>query len=265
MILKECGFVCPVCREKLFSLHESLRCLKGHSFDTAKQGYTNLLLNNSSGKRHGDDRLMVKARTDFLEKGYYAPLREKLKALIGNGNICLDSGCGEGYYTSAIAENNRVFGIDISKDALKQAAKCVPNGTFAVASIADIPLPNCFADVILNVFAPDGGDEFKRILKSGGRLITVEPTERHLFELKEAVYDSPYLNPTPKCTRDGYSTLSTETLEYEAELESNQDIVSLFKMTPYYYKTGQADQEKLAAVDKLKVTVGFAITQYEKR
>lgn len=264
MILKDTAFICPVCKEKLFTLKGSLKCFKGHSYDVAKQGYVNLLLDNSSNKRHGDDKLMVNARTSFLNKGYYEPLRQKLTEAVGRGNICIDSGCGEGYYTSAIAENNAVYGIDISREALKCAARRVPNAHFAVASVSSLPLPTDCADVVINVFAPDGGCEFMRVLNNSGRLITVEPTERHLFELKSAVYDSPYLNPPPDMTRDGYALIDSERLEYQIELKSNEDIIALFKMTPYYYKTGREDQEKLYRLDGLSVTVGFAINQYRK-
>lgn len=264
MILKDTAFICPICKEKLFTLKGSLKCFKGHTYDVAKQGYVNLLLDNSSNKRHGDDKLMVNARTSFLNNGYYEPLRNKLTEVVGRGNFCLDSGCGEGYYTSAIAENNEVYGIDISREALKCAARHVPNAHFAVASVSSIPLPSRSADVIINVFAPDGGREFKRVLNDSGRLITVEPTERHLFELKTAVYDSPYLNPPPNMSRDGYALMSSERLEYKIKLKSNEDIISLFKMTPYYYKTGREDQKKLEKLVSLSVTVGFAINQYGK-
>jgi hypothetical protein len=50
MILKENNFICPVCGSKMFDLEHSLRCFLGHSFDKSKEGYTNLLLKNSSGK-----------------------------------------------------------------------------------------------------------------------------------------------------------------------------------------------------------------------
>lgn len=57
-------------------------CPQGHTFDIAAKGYVNLLMSNSSGaKRHGDDRLMINARRDFLSKGFYTPLREAFMKL----------------------------------------------------------------------------------------------------------------------------------------------------------------------------------------
>ena len=66
--------ICPVCGLPLTLEAKTYRCEKNHCFDCAKSGYVNLLPPAPGGKRHGDDKLMVKARTDFLDKGYYDPL-----------------------------------------------------------------------------------------------------------------------------------------------------------------------------------------------
>lgn len=264
MILKENNFICPVCGSKTFDLGKSLRCFSGHSFDKAKEGYVNLLLKNASGKRHGDDKLMVEARKSFLDKGYYAPLREKIGEVLKSGNLALDSGCGEGYYTSYFAENNTLLGIDISKNAVKAAAKRCKKATFAVASIAQIPVGDNSVDAVINVFAPDSPKEFLRILKSGGRLITAQPLENHLFELKQAIYDKPYKNPPLELEKDGFEIKSVNEVKYNITLESKEDIDALFKMTPYYYKTSAADQQKLEKLNSLTVSLEFVVTEYVK-
>lgn len=236
----------------------------GHSFDKAKEGYVNLLLKNASGKRHGDDKLMVQSRKNFLDKGYYAKLREKIGDVLGKDNLVLDSGCGEGYYTSYFAENNTLLGIDISKDAIKSAAKRCKKATFAVASISQIPLADGSVDVVINVFAPDSPKEFLRILKPGGRLITVQPLENHLFELKRAVYENPYKNPPLDLQKNGFEIKSINEVKYKINLESAEDIEALFKMTPYYYKTSATDQEKLKNINSLAISLEFVITEYLK-
>lgn len=48
-------FRCPVCREPLQRQEKQYRCKSGHSFDIARSGYVNLLLDNGRG-RHGDDK-----------------------------------------------------------------------------------------------------------------------------------------------------------------------------------------------------------------
>ncbi len=264
MIDKFSLFVCPICKSELTRCEGSLKCQSNHSFDIAKQGYVNLLLSNAQGKRHGDDKLMVMARRSFLDKGYYSILRDKIAEVLGEGHKVLDAGCGEGYYTSLFAKGNEVYGIDISKDALKSASVRCKDCSFAVASIADIPLPDSSVDGVVLIFAPDSRDEFLRVLKTGGRLITVTPMEKHLFELKEAVYDEPYLNPPTKAEREGFELLSANEVKYTIELDCNEDILALFKMTPYYYKTSKTDQQKLEKIDRLSTRLEFLIAEYEK-
>ncbi len=262
MFLKSSKFICPVCGGILFKTENTLKCLKSHSFDISKQGYVNLLISGGGG-RHGDDKLMVAARKSFLEKGYYAPLRNALCEVAGEGQFILDSGCGEGYYTCALSENNEVCGIDISKEALKMAAKKCPNSEFAVASISDIPLPESSVDLITNVFAPESLNEFLRVLKKDGRYITALPLEKHLFSLKKAVYDNPYLNPAPITDKEGFELIGTKEIKYRIEFKDNEDIVSLFKMTPYYYKTSREDQQKLKNIEALTVEAEFLLAEYK--
>ncbi|MBR6682006.1 MAG: methyltransferase domain-containing protein [Clostridia bacterium] len=257
-------WVCPICREALCEGDTGFRCKNGHSFDKARQGYVNLLISSKGNKNHGDDKLMVKARKDFLDKGYYAPLREKVNEILGKGNVVLDAGCGEGYYTSLFAENNDVYGIDVSKDAVKYASSRCKNAAFAVASLSDIPLPDESVDVIINIFAPDFPDEILRVLKPNGRLIVVSPLENHLIELKNAIYDNPYPNSPQSPERNGFVLKSEHSLKFSIDIDNNEDLTSLFKMTPYYYKTSQQDQMKLQSLENITTKIEFFIAEYEK-
>ena len=94
--------ICPVCGNGLVLAEHVYRCCAGHCFDEAKSGYVNLLPPAGTG-HHGDDRLMVRARTAFLNKGYYSPLREAAAEMSSrfcpDGGVIIDAGCGEGYYT----------------------------------------------------------------------------------------------------------------------------------------------------------------------
>ncbi len=263
MDLKQSMFCCPVCKDALFIRPDGLRCFRGHHFDKAKQGYVNLLRSNSSSG-HGDDKLMVAARSNFLNKGYYAPLRDNICALIGEGHTVLDAGCGEGYYTAQMAAHNTVCGVDISKEALKVAARRAPDAQFAVASVAALPVADGLVDTVVNIFAPDVNQEYLRVLQTGGRLIMVQPKEEHLWELKCAVYDNPYQNPAPETAREGFRIAEQQQVCYSITLDCNEDIKALFQMTPYYYKTSKKDQKKLESLSTLATRLAFLITVYEK-
>lgn len=256
-------FTCPVCKSILTENEKSFTCPNNHNFDKAKQGYVNLL-NSSKQGNHGDDKLMVKARQSFLEKGYYSPMRDKVNEIIGKNNLLLDAGCGEGYYTSLFAENNTVYGIDVSKEALKVASRKCKESLFAVGSIYELPLCDSSFDVVVNIFAPDSNSEFLRVLKEKGRLIMVTPMENHLMELKCKIYDTPYKNAYVDPERKGFTIKSQNEVKYEIDLKCNEDITSLFAMTPYYYNTSPGDKRKLENIDRLSTRVEFLITEYEK-
>lgn len=170
------SFRCPVCSQELKKEEKIWVCPQGHTFDIAAKGYVNLLMSNSSGaKRHGDDRLMINARRDFLSKGFYTPLREAvyeaLSADFPRGGTLLDAGCGECWYTSYFKNRldesglePQVLGVDISKYALEKAPKnCGVER--AVASIYKLPVGDGECDAIVNIFAPACPQEFSRVLK----------------------------------------------------------------------------------------------------
>ena len=106
--------------------------------------------------------------------------------------------------------------------------------------------------------------EFARVLAPGGWLLRALPMERHLWELKAAVYDTPYENPPVDDAAEGFLPVSARQLRGTIELPTNEDVQNLFLMTPYYYKTGAKDQQKLARIDSLSVTTEFALVLYQK-
>ena len=87
---------CPICQEKLEKSDRQFVCPNHHSFDIAKQGYVNLSLKQK--KNQGDNKAMVQARTHFLEKDYYAFMRQEVLDLLKKYEIhsLIDLGCGQG-------------------------------------------------------------------------------------------------------------------------------------------------------------------------
>lgn len=259
--------ICPVCSQRLSVSGKTYTCQAKHSFDIAKSGYVNLLLSKHAGKTvHGDNRLMVQARRDFLEKGYYSPLRDALCEKICDG-IILDAGCGEGYYTAAISDalnNSEIYGIDISKTAVEFAAKRKKNITLATASVFHIPVADSSCDSLVTIFSPYCSNEFQRVLKRGGAMFMAIPSEMHLWELKKAVYDTPYKNEVKPYELEGFELDAKKRITYRFQLDNQQDIQSLFSMTPYYYRTGKIQQERLAALDSLEVTADFELLTYRR-
>lgn len=180
------------------------------------------------------------------------PSRELAVRHAKDGCVVLDAGCGEGFYTAflrAALENAglsvSVYGIDVSRDALIACAARDSGIGLAAASISDIPAENGSVDILLNLFAPYDAAEFARVLKPGGALIRVFPGKRHLWELKAAVYTTPYENVIDTLELDGFSLLSRADLRFPLTRMGKEQIETLFKMTPYYYKTSREGQARL--------------------
>ena len=271
-------FACPVCGRPLERGEKAWACKKGHSFDVAAEGYAYLLPpNKKHSKDPGDTKQMVAARRVFLEAGYYEPFRRRLcelarEALAGlPASAVLDVGCGEGWYTAALLDTLRgagaepeVCGIDVSKSAVRAAAKRHKGIAFAVASAFSLPAADASADLAVNVFAPIVPGELRRVVRPGGFLLLAVPTPRHLYGMKEILYDEPYENEYRETDYPGFALVSREAVTGEIQLDSPALIEALFSMTPYYWKTPRAGCARLRAASSLRTEIGFDFLLYRR-
>ncbi len=273
-------YICPVCGKNLKLSRTVCRCRNGHCFDIARSGYVNLLTTKGRNpKKAGDNPLMVKARSAFLDKDYYRPLALKtaeiIKALLCKNArpVIIDSGCGEGYYTAFYAreiKNAEIYGIDISKSAVSHCmTRCrqkeLTNVSFAVASSFELPFRALSADLVVSAFAPVSNDEYARVLKKGGFLVIISPAARHLYGLKSVLYDEPYENRPNVYGLRKFAKTGEEEITYTVTLSSKEDIQNLFAMTPYFYKTPEESKIRLEALETLETECSFLIETYRKK
>jgi len=269
-------FLCPLCQKNLLQQDNSLRCETGHCFDLAAEGYSYLLpVNRKHSKMPGDDKAMVAGRSAFLSAGYYAPLLRQLQALAlsltGAEAAIFDSGCGEGYYSDgifrALTESGRrvrMAGIDISKFAVRRAAKRNRAIEFAVASAYQLPVAEESFDLLLNCFSPLAVEEFHRVLKPGGHFLYVVPAARHLWGLKQVLYEKPYLNEEKLTPYPGFSYVEVRRVEDTIRLQDKEHIRALLQMTPYAWKTPKEGVARLLALEELETEIAFDVHVFRK-
>ncbi len=261
-------YTCPKCKKELILHNHTYICPENHSFDISSSGYVNLIL--GSKPLHGDNKLMISARRRFLQSGKYYIIIEALTKLLKNltdtKTTVIDAGCGEGYYTSALKNalpSCDFYGFDVSKEAIILAAKSHKTVNFSVASVKNMPFPDNSAEVILSLFSPLCEEEFTRVLKPGGVLITVSPSPEHLFELKSQIYNTPYKNPPSTFIPKLLKKVNEFEISDEMVLENNNIISDLFTMTPYCYNTGKNGRKKVEKLEKLCTKIGFVFGVYQ--
>lgn len=250
---------CPVCGAPLVPEEKSLHCENGHRFDLAKEGYVNLLLGSKPGALRGDSKESAHARRVFLDKGYYACLKNAMNQRLAGA--VLDICCGEGYYDTY---DGPLYGFDISKEMVRLAAKRnkAANYHYFVANLSHIPVEDHCIDTAMHLFAPFNEEEFSRILKPDGVLYSVIPGENHLFEMKEVLYSTPYKNDEQAPHTTGILHLIGKEKVSEKVHISGEDLWTLFSMTPYFYRTSEEDKAKLRNIQEMELTVEFVILEY---
>lgn len=269
---------CPVCGSEMW-LDEAKGagqlCCRGarmHTFDRARSGYVHLAPRHSGG---GDAKDAVRARTAFLSAGYYEKAARALCELLVRhvpSGLVVDAGCGEGYYTNRMASVDAaaygVCGFDLSRDAVDAAAKGARRqgceAFYGVASVFELPLADGSAAGVVNVFAPCAEQEFCRVLRPDGALILVGAGERHLLGLKQALYRETYENAERADLPQHMRLCEQITVRDRICVEGNEQIMQLFSMTPYYWRTSPEDRKKLERLERLETEIEFDCRVYRK-
>ena len=279
---------CPVCRKPLLPTATGYQCAAMHSFDAARQGYVNLVLaHKKHSKEPGDDPEMIQSRRRFLDLGYYNQVSDGINAAIAaalsgsagaSGCSILDAGCGEGFYLQrlkeALAHGSAAHlpieyhGVDVSKFAVRQATQRDRTMAWFVASINDLPFLDSSLDIVLSVFSPANIMEFARILKETGSLVFVSPGPKHLNGLREIIYPITREHEAPSIiekAKELFSPATVARITYPLELTSNQTIMDLLAMTPYYWNIDRETKAKVAALERLQLDVDVEIRVFRKK
>jgi 23S rRNA (guanine745-N1)-methyltransferase len=254
----------------------SHKCSNGHLFDIAKEGYCNLLpVHQKASLNPGDSNEMVQARRRFLDAGYFKEIAQQVCSILGSFNrstfSVLDAGCGEGYYLNAIADwaktkesieqsieqEIRLAGIDVSKWAVRAAAKRTTEVNWLVASNKRIPFVKNSIDVILCMFGFPQWKEFYEHQPDEGSLLLVDPGPDHLIELRRIIY--PVVQDAKAGTGIpaegvGYHLVYEKLIQFEMNVESLPLLQDLLAMTPHAYRITSEGRVALSHYQELKVT-----------
>ncbi len=257
-----------------------------HTFDAAREGYVNVLLSHQKhSKEPGDSPDMMRSRRRFLDLGFYDRVSDGINEVVAGKlsddtnkrafNI-LDAGCGEGFYLKRLKDYLArlsaklpidYYGVDISKYAVRQAAKRDKMIDWFVASIAELPFLPASLDIVLNIFSPANFPEFSRTLRDTGELVFVSPGPRHLNGLREIIYPMVREHAPSSVLEQakGLFSLSDEVrINYQVELKSAEAIRDLLAMTPYFWNIDLKTKSKVEALDRLDLDVDVEIRVFKR-
>ncbi|MGI5308712.1 23S rRNA (guanine(745)-N(1))-methyltransferase [Rheinheimera sp. WS51] len=261
-------YQCPLCQNPLVLDNKLYRCAQNHCFDIAKEGYVNLLpVQQKNSKAPGDNKEMMQARRDFLHAGWYQPLADAVAKLLQQYNVkqLLDLGCGEGYYSGRIQQalpDCQLHGLDISKTAIKFAAKANKQISFCVASAYKLPFIDNAFDSIVRIYAPSEATELARVLQQDGYLLTVTPGPQHLFEIKQAVYANPRLHDDAIEAIAGFKHIKRQSLSFNLNFEQASDVLALIQMVPLAWKFTPEQKHQFAKQAK-SISIDFLLDLYQ--
>jgi len=263
---------CPLCQLPLIANDAGLSCANRHQFDRAREGYYHLLpVQQKKSLTPGDSAEMIQARRAFLAAGFYQPLSDAVNQLFYAAGVVsadsvdtavsaattdspaapaalLDIGCGEGYYSNRLANTLpalEVYGIDISKAAVKAASKTYPKLHCAVASSYHLPFADAAFSRLLRIYAPSEPKELARVAAPGALLLTVTPAPEHLLQLKQQIYSEVRLHPADIQPQHGFAHLQRQQLSWLFQPAAAAELEQLLQMIPLGYKVTAALKQQL--------------------
>lgn len=264
---------CPLCRLPLMVNSQGVGCGNRHQFDRAKEGYLNLLpVQQKHSREPGDAKAQLQARRQFLQAGFFLPLRQRLQQVLpASAQQVLDIGCGEGYFTGAFAEAlpaASIYGVDIAKAGVRLAAKAAKSAgldsqlVYCVASSFDLPVADGSMDVVTRIYAPSKDAELCRVMASKGLLVIVAPGEQHLLGLRRRIYREVRPHQTTPIP-EGFRLIDQQKVQAGLVIEQPELRAALLDMTPFAWRLSpelRADIVQEVVTDQLD----FVVTIYNK-
>ena len=187
---------CSICRSGVIRVKSYLVCRKGHKFKVERNVPVMARLDASlkeealawedEWKRSVSKEALVAYRKNmsiFKKLGFWEETGEAAKFIPSEKDwIVLDLGCGNGVSTANI-RGETVVGVDLSPKQLIRAKRKFPDRVFVVGDATALPFKSNSFDLIVAINlihhlsdkTSEGLKECHRVLKKGGKILTVDP------------------------------------------------------------------------------------------
>jgi 23S rRNA (guanine745-N1)-methyltransferase len=270
------------CDELLERRDVGLFCSSGHHFDQSKGGYWNLTQpQDKKSLDPGDNDDAVLARHRWLERGHAEGLVEAIRPWLESGrksslfeNVrsnqrALDLGCGEGTFGPALFGDTPqdYCGIDLSRRAMKLAARRWPEATWVLAN-ADRILPVTDKSIgrVVSLFGRRPIGEIARVLTDDGVCVVAVPGEEDLIELRVRVQNEGHRRSRWEQVVEEMRAAELTLVEHRlwthrVDLDV-EEIGDALAMT--YRAVRKSQQDRLAALGRTKVTLAADLMLFKR-
>lgn len=155
-----------------------------------------------------------------------------------------------------------LYGLDISKDAVRLAAGRYKSGVWLCATAAHLPFPEHSFDLLISMFSLTVPKEFHRVLTPGGIFLQVLAAEDHLLSLKQTIYPQLlHREKTFASALPGFTLAECKTIDFSFTVQDAQ-IRNLLAMTPHVWRITRQGAERLAGLERLTDRASVVIQVY---
>lgn len=133
------------------------------------------------------DRVYTHGGYKAADRGYDNKMLDQLGVPFDKNRRLLDVACGNGFLLQAAEKRATTFGIDLSENAIRNAARAAGNTLFFCASGERLPFPKGFFDFVTCLGSLEhfidielALSEINRVLAAGGRANIHVPNSRYL-------------------------------------------------------------------------------------
>ena len=251
-------FICPICNSDITMFDNSLKCKNNHTYDISNKGYFVFYKTSKIKNSKIYDTDLFTNRRNFINGGFYDELHTLISQIIvkkNNANLILDLGCGEATHDRIILQktnniNNKIIGVDISKDGIKMASDYVNSNIIpAVLDLNNLPFKPETFDIIIDILSPSNEKEIKKVLKKDGIIIKVTPKKKYLYELREKFGIDDYKNEEEidNNIRNNYNVI--EKIEFEKIYNlTEEQLGTLINMTPLLKNRVKSNKINLTSI-----------------
>ncbi|WP_153915302.1 methyltransferase domain-containing protein [Shewanella sp. TC10] len=231
--------ICPTCASKLH-FHESSQgyyCDNKHHIDKNSQGYWSFVT-SPKFKGASESRQQLRSKRFLMASGIFDPLVEALSAAFNDvvkdktqANH-LNYQCADGFYLRSLEQNSNNtcmthWGVSEADNALFAASKNNTPANLLLSPFKKLPFADQSIDVVTLFDAQLKGKECLRVLKKDGVLLMLVPAPRHLWQLKQKVYDNLTEKPPQLNLPNDVELIASTSIKFIADVTGEQAITLL--------------------------------------